>query len=77
MKRVLPILAAGIFSLAAVWCGFWLHSTETITQPYDEVWIGLNANMPAPLRQWSCATVKARVQGKGLPPMGCEGPGEW
>jgi hypothetical protein len=77
MKRILPILGAGILALAIVWCGFWLYSTETIAQPYDEVWIGLNANMPSPLRKWSCATVMARVQGKGLAPMGCEGPGEW
>ena len=37
MKRALPLVAGGIFSLAAVLFGFWLYATYTIDQPYDEM----------------------------------------
>lgn len=53
--------------------GVWVYGSLTIEQPYDEVWIGLNSPLPAPLRAWACAQVRSRVAGPSLPPIGCEG----
>lgn len=70
--RTIRLLATVVVALLVVWLGFWAFRTYTIDQPYDELWIGMNASMPAPLRHWSCDTVKARLTQPGLAPHGCQ-----
>lgn len=51
---------------------FWAYLTYTIVTPYDEVWIAINTRMPQPAREWSCATVRDRLNKPGIAPLGCE-----
>lgn len=51
---------------------FWAYLTYTIVTPYDELWIAINTRMPQPAREWSCATVRDRLNKPGVAPLGCE-----
>ncbi len=73
MKQLAVQAAAAILVLAGVYLGFWAYWTSTVDQPFDEVWIGLNAPLPQPLRAWSCGKVRARLARAALAPHGCEG----
>lgn len=42
--------------------------------PFDEVGIGLHSYMPGPIQSWGCARLKARFEGKTVPPHGCQDP---
>ena len=73
LKRLVTIIVLAPLVIVAVLGGFWAYQTLTITEPYDEVWIGLNSRLPDTLRAWSCGEVRGRVTGSMLAPMGCEG----
>ncbi len=68
---VITILAAIVFALGAVILGNWYWYVAHGASPYEEVGIGLNRRMPAPLRQWGCGRIAERFPGT-LPPYGCE-----
>jgi hypothetical protein len=51
--------------------GYWLYASYA-TAPDAPYWAQINANMPEPLRRWSCEQVKGRV-GSGAAPESCEG----
>ncbi len=72
--RVLGLVLLVVVLLAATYLGYLAYLTSTIPQPYDEVWIGLNSPLPAPLRAWSCGALHDRLgAGAGIAPSGCEG----
>lgn len=69
---VIKTLLGVVILLAIVVFGYWLYATYTIASVDDEIWIKVNSNLPAPLREWSCAEVNSRVQDAEAPE-GCGG----
>lgn len=68
----LLLLVAALLGLMAL--GYWAYLTSSIGQPYDEMWIALNAPLPEPLRAWACGAVQDRLGLQGsVPPHGCQG----
>ena len=49
----------------------WYSYVTAGESPYDEVGIGLNSRLPAPLRGWGCAKLAQRFP-HTVPPYGCE-----
>lgn len=70
MKKLLFIFVVAIIACAATLGGRWYIYVTNTSTPYDEVGIGLNGFMPAPVRKWGCDQLKKNF-GRGLPPMGC------
>lgn len=73
LRRLFSLI---IFLTVVTGC-FWLYRTLTLANPYDEVWVGINSQLPEPVRTWSCQTVRKRVTQPGPPPHGCQQPGAW
>ena len=48
----------------------WYSYVTAGASPYDEVGIGLNSRLPAPLRVCGCARIAERFPGS-VPPYGC------
>lgn len=69
MGRVLGMLAGLALGISILWA----YLTYTIVTPYDELWIAINARMPAPAREWSCTIVRDRLNKPGVAPLGCDG----
>jgi hypothetical protein len=47
----------------------WVAQSET---PFEELGIELHSYMPAPVQAWGCARLRARFEGKTIPPLGCQ-----
>lgn len=69
---VIKTLLGIVILVAVIVFGYWLYATYTIASADDEMWIKVNSNLPAPLREWSCAEVNSRVQNAEAPD-GCGG----
>ncbi|MGF1619160.1 MAG: hypothetical protein ACFCUR_00945 [Rhodomicrobiaceae bacterium] len=69
---VIKTLLGIVILLAIIVFGYWLYATYTIGSADDEIWIKVNSNLPAPLREWSCAEVNSRVLDAEAPE-GCGG----
>ncbi len=69
---VVKTLLGIVILLAIIVFGYWLYATYTIGTADDEMWIRVNSNLPAPLREWSCAEVNSRVLDAEAPE-GCSG----
>ena len=72
-------LLGAIFGLVIAVAGLLAYKTYTATTPYDEIWVGINSRMPAPVRAWTCQTMEQRLRassdGKATfktAPLGCE-----
>jgi hypothetical protein len=71
--RTLLKLALAVVVAVFVSAGFRYHQWVTQSaSPFDEVGIELHKYMPAPVQDWGCAQLKARFDGKTLPPYGCQ-----
>lgn len=71
------ILLIVVVAFAAVIGGRWYAYAAYASDPFDEVGIGLNMMMPAPIRAIGCDMLKGRFEGKTLPPAGCGNNGQW
>lgn len=60
-----------VIVLAIIVFGYWLYATYTMASPRDEIWVKINSNLPAPLRQWSCKEVRKRAANAEAP-AGCK-----
>jgi hypothetical protein len=69
---VIKTLLGIVILVAIIVFGYWLYATYTIGSADDGIWIKVNSNLPAPLREWSCAEVNSRVQDAEAP-AGCGG----
>jgi hypothetical protein len=69
---IIKTLLGIVILLAIIVFGYWLYATYTIGSADDEIWIKVNSNLPAPLREWSCAEVNSRIQDAEAPD-GCGG----
>jgi hypothetical protein len=47
----------------------WVAQSES---PYEELGIELHSYMPAPIQAWGCGKLRARFEGKTIPPLGCQ-----
>ena len=70
-------LVAALVAIILVLGGRWYAYVAYADNPFDEVGIGLNMMMPAPIREKGCAMLKARFENKTLPPAGCGVNGNW
>lgn len=70
LAQALVAIAAIVIAMLAVTGWQWFRWAAAGDSPYDEVGIGLNAYMPAPLHDWACGRIAQRFPGS-LPPYGC------
>lgn len=84
--KILQIGFVGAIAVVGAIGGKWYYTAAM--EPIDpqqgiygmaglELWIDLNARMPAPVREWGCTTLRAREKvtlggQNSLPPYGCE-----
>jgi hypothetical protein len=66
-----------LIAVVIVTGGRWFAYIAYSNDPFDEVGVGLNMMMPAPLRQIGCARLKERFAQRTLPPAGCGVDGSW
>ncbi|MCB1547435.1 MAG: hypothetical protein KDJ41_06300 [Hyphomicrobiaceae bacterium] len=74
MASFLKFLIAIIVLAVVAVGGLWGYKTYSIASANDEMWVAINSRLPAPLRTWSCDTVKERIKPKagGKAPAGCD-----
>ncbi|MDM9628335.1 hypothetical protein QTL95_20785 [Rhizobium sp. S152] len=73
----LYFLLIAVVAMVAVIGGRWYMYVAYASDPFDEVGISLNLKMPEPIRKAGCDMLKARFEGKTLPPAGCGDTGSW
>ena len=66
-----------VVAAVAVFGGRWYAYVAYASDPFDEVGISLNIKMPDFIRVKGCEMLKARFEGKTLPPAGCSVNGAW
>lgn len=71
MGKLISVLIGVVVAVVVVFGFTWYRYVTNTSSPYDEVGIELNSRMPAPLRDWGCAQLKAHFAG-ALPPYGCQ-----
>ncbi|KGM30166.1 hypothetical protein [Inquilinus limosus] len=71
MGKLFSVLIGVVVAVVVVFGFTWYRYVTNTSSPYDEVGIELNSRMPAPLRDWGCARLKAHFAG-ALPPYGCQ-----
>jgi len=64
---IVKTLLGIVILLAIAVFGFWLYATYTVATANNEMWIKVNSNLPAPLRNWSCAEVNSRIEAAEAP----------
>ena len=72
MRKIAVILSLVAVTFAVyVGQGYyqWVAQSET---PFEELGIDLHQYMPAPIQAWGCGRLRARFEGKTLPPFGCQ-----
>jgi hypothetical protein len=70
------LLVASVVAVAQAY----YHWTTQAESPFDDFGIELHGYMPAPIQSWGCGRLKARFEGKTLPPHGCQdliNPSKW
>ncbi|MBO9194492.1 hypothetical protein J5277_10265 [Rhizobium sp. 16-449-1b] len=75
--NILFFIAIVVIAAAAVFGGRWYAYVAYASDPFDEVGISLNTKMPDFIRVKGCEMLKARFEGKTLPPAGCSVNGAW
>ena len=73
VQKILTLIIVFSVGIAMMFGGRWYAYVALGDSPYDEVGIGLNGYMPAPLRNWGCHKMQTRFVGQ-MPPHGCAGP---
>jgi hypothetical protein len=71
LVAIIVIAGLGVFG------GRWYAYVAYANDPFDEVGISLNLKMPDVIRAKGCEMLKARFEGKTLPPAGCAVNGAW
>ncbi len=79
--RLISTLLTGLLvaSVAAVAFAYY-HWATLAESPFDEFAIELHGAMPVAVQAWGCGRLKARFDGKTLPPHGCQdliNPNKW
>jgi hypothetical protein len=75
--NILFFVAIVVIAAVAVFGGRWYMYVAYASDPFDEVGISLNMKMPDLIRVKGCEMLKARFEGKTLPPAGCGENGAW
>jgi hypothetical protein len=70
VKKVIQFLFLIVIGMVIAIGGKWYMYVTNTKSPYDEVGIGLNGYMPAPIRAWGCAKLHATFE-MALPPLNC------
>ncbi|MGO4128305.1 hypothetical protein AB4Z01_28190 [Inquilinus sp. YAF38] len=71
MGKLFSVLIGIIIAVVVVFGFTWYRYVTNTDSPYDEIGIELNSRLPAPLRDWGCARLKANFA-RALPPYGCQ-----
>ncbi len=75
--NILFFIVIVVIAAVAVFGGRWYAYVAYASDPFDEVGISLNMKMPDFIRVKGCEMLKARFEGKTLPPAGCSVNGAW
>ena len=73
MNKVVVLILTFVIALGGTLGYKWYAYVTNKVSPFDEVGTTLNRYMPGPINAWGCAQLKLNF-GRGLPPLGCEGP---
>jgi hypothetical protein len=57
--------------------GRWYYYIAYASDPFDEVGIEINTNMPMTAKAYGCNLLKSRFEKVSIPPMGCGVEGHW
>jgi hypothetical protein len=71
------MMFAVFIAVVIVVTGRWYVYVAYSPDPFDQVGVGLNMLMPAPIRDLGCAKLKERLGRHSLPPAGCGVDGSW